>query len=80
MEIPDFWKPHMVDRENRYVSNGEMFMKTVGPRLFPGFGGQLFTITNTGGTTTSTSLFHIGRVPDSIRCYFPDNVVITPQW
>ena len=43
MEIPDFWKPHMVDRENRYVSNGEMFMKTVGPRLFPGFGGQLFT-------------------------------------
>jgi hypothetical protein len=36
----DFWKPHMKDRENRY---GEMFMKTVGPRLFPEFGGQLFT-------------------------------------
>lgn len=79
MDIPDFWKPHMKDRENRYVSNGEMFMKIVKPRLFPGIGGQLFTITNTGCTTTS-NLFHIGRVPDVIRCYFPDNAVITPQW
>ena len=86
MEVPDFWKPHYINRENRYVSKGEMYMLN-GPIICPrhpfsGFGGQLFNIKNIKDDSSqmSNNLTHIGTIPDIIRHLFPDNTIITAEW
>ena len=74
MEVPDFWKPHYIDRENRFVSKGEMY--TLQTRYtFSGFGGQLFIITNIKDNSSqmSNNLTHIGTIPENIRHLFPDS-------
>lgn len=84
MDIPDFWKPHYINRENRFISKGEMFMLN-GPIIcsrhpFSGFGGQMFNIKSNNSNQISNNLTHVGTIPESIRYLFPDNAEVTAQW
>jgi hypothetical protein len=84
MDVPDFWKPHYINRENRFVSKGEMYMLN-GPIICPrhpfsGFGGQMFNIKSNNSNQMSNNLTHVGTIPESIRHLFPDNAEVTAQW
>ena len=79
-EIPEFWKQHIKNRENRYISNGDMYM--IQKNGLSGFGGRLFNITNImdGLSIQSNNLWFIGTIPENIRKYLPDNAKVIAQW